>query len=354
MWEDSGSYRFYRKPASTAIENGESSTALDNGVFRDHGSANAAASRTLLSNNKQSPPQAKSLLYSDIQPQTYSSVQYSWHVFNRVSDRSQPAISDRPVGQQTVPYVQTQPKISDPSAGQPTVPYVQTQHTATYPTVGPPTVPCFQAQPAIAYPTVGQLTVPYVSTLPPPAVRLELSTLQTVERHLLELEHYHGKHGNCDVNQSTSAPLYEWIIGVRTGVREPTHEQIKRLNKLELDFSWRKRKRLSDRLQDLTAFQKQHGHLSVPMTYRQHDNLGSWVQDIRRGRIEITPEQYKVRSMHTRSRLEFFVLFAIIRSSIRTAFFGGNALLVMMLGTANGLPLPSFTRQTPLPRSVKV
>jgi hypothetical protein len=114
----------------------------------------------------------------------------------------------------------------------------------------------------------------------------------TWEDRLSELADYRKVHGHCNVPQkySENPKLATWVTRQRTQYRlhqEGRTSQITlpRIQALEsLGFEWRIHGAIcswEDRLSELAAHRKVHGHCNVSQNYSENTKLGTWVANQR-------------------------------------------------------------------------
>ena len=108
-------------------------------------------------------------------------------------------------------------------------------------------------------------------------------------QHLLKLIEFRADHGNCRVEKSNKE-LHRWIILIRQlyKKRKLAEKKVKILESLGFEWrqktGWEKREKLhaqewNEKFESLVKYKQEHGHTNVP---KEHGDLGSWVQCLRR------------------------------------------------------------------------
>jgi hypothetical protein len=120
--------------------------------------------------------------------------------------------------------------------------------------------------------------------------------LPSWEQRFQELRAFRKKHGHCNVptNYAPNPALGHWVVNVRCARRRGrlAEERIRRLDALA--FAWEGRPAVpvawKQRIDELRAFQEQHGHCHVPQGYPANIALSRWVANVRhrkkRGRLD--------------------------------------------------------------------
>ena len=111
--------------------------------------------------------------------------------------------------------------------------------------------------------------------------------LPSWEQRFKELERFKKGHGHCNVPKwyPSNPPLGWWVRNVRKAKKHGTiaEERVRRLD--ALGFRWVLRPSITvvweQRINDLKAFKKQHGHCNVPHKYPPNPALGKWVSQTR-------------------------------------------------------------------------
>ena len=112
----------------------------------------------------------------------------------------------------------------------------------------------------------------------------------TWSQYLEDLKRFKKEHGHCNVpNKYPLNPaLGYWVINVRRAKKNGrlTKEQVRHLDALA--FSWGRETAIAavweQRIIDLKAFKKEHGHCNVPGHYSPNRSLGHWVAFVRHWR----------------------------------------------------------------------
>jgi len=112
------------------------------------------------------------------------------------------------------------------------------------------------------------------------------------EQKFAKLAQFHEKHGHCNVttDNSGSKELLNWVNNLRAkrrkskwSGRQLTAEQISRLDQLGFIWSPKEAARVlwSQRVAELRAFIKTHGHSNVPLTYPANQSFAKWWRNTR-------------------------------------------------------------------------
>ncbi|GFH61991.1 hypothetical protein CTEN210_18467 [Chaetoceros tenuissimus] len=120
-----------------------------------------------------------------------------------------------------------------------------------------------------------------------------LRSKDTWNKRLAELKEFKAQYGHCNVPREyeQNKALGNWVHNQRQkysllskGTKSSmTQEQVKKLESISFEWTpiediWHRR------LQELTAYQAQHGHCNVPNIYEPNRALGNWVQNQRQQR----------------------------------------------------------------------
>ena len=103
------------------------------------------------------------------------------------------------------------------------------------------------------------------------------------KHHIDELKAFKKEHGHCDVpsKYQPNPALGSWVAGLRQRNKRGKLDK-KTIHCLNtLGFRWVWRVTLEQRIHDLKAFKKKHGHCDVPMRYPLNASLGRWVNAVR-------------------------------------------------------------------------
>jgi hypothetical protein len=128
------------------------------------------------------------------------------------------------------------------------------------------------------------------------------SPLDTWGRHIHDLKAFKKEHGHCNVpcRYPPNPTLGNWVNTIRQWKNRSrlTEEQILILD--ALGFSWSMKQRgvqvpWEERIKDLKAFKKKHGHCNVPAGYQPNPTLGSWVYNLRQRRKQGKLAEDKIR-----------------------------------------------------------
>jgi hypothetical protein len=112
----------------------------------------------------------------------------------------------------------------------------------------------------------------------------------TWERHFQSLLEFNKIHGHCNVTIDIDQKLYSWVVAVKS---KKAKLPIGRIIELEnIGFSWDcYEKRWEENFKKLVAFKNIHGHLNVPIKYKEDRYLGSWVHSLRVKDIKMSKER---------------------------------------------------------------
>jgi len=116
-----------------------------------------------------------------------------------------------------------------------------------------------------------------------PKQPISLSHHSSWEQHLHELKAFKKEHGHCNVPRrySLNHALGRWISTVRYAKKQGTLTK-KTIQCLDaLGFVWVRETSWEQRIHDLKAFEKKHGHCNVPHLYPLNPVLGRWVNRVR-------------------------------------------------------------------------
>ena len=121
--------------------------------------------------------------------------------------------------------------------------------------------------------------------------------LSSWEQRFKELELFRKEHGHCNVptRYQPNPALGKWAVNVRQAKKHGmlTEEKARRLD--ALGFCWVMKQfgvliPWEQRINDLKAFKKTHGHCNVPHKYQPNPVLGRWVATTRhrkkRGKLD--------------------------------------------------------------------
>jgi len=124
----------------------------------------------------------------------------------------------------------------------------------------------------------------------------------TWERHIRDLKAFKKEHGHCHVplRYPPNPYLGHWVNRVRQRKNRGklTEERIRLLE--GLGFSWVRKLHgvqvpWEQRINDLKAFKKEHGHCNVSARYRPNPALGRWVANLRQRNKRGTLAEDKIR-----------------------------------------------------------
>ena len=108
--------------------------------------------------------------------------------------------------------------------------------------------------------------------------------LSSWEQRFKELELFRKEHGHCNVptRYQPNPALGKWAVNVRQAKKHGmlTEEKARRLD--ALGFCWVMKQfgvliPWEQRINELNAFKKEHGHCNVPGKYQPNPALGRWV-----------------------------------------------------------------------------
>ncbi|MEI8375981.1 MAG: helicase associated domain-containing protein [Planctomycetota bacterium] len=116
------------------------------------------------------------------------------------------------------------------------------------------------------------------------------SRLPSWERRFNDLKAFKKEYGHCDVphEYQPNLALGQWVANVRQAKKHGklAEERVGRLN--AFDFLWGSKRGIASaavweqRIRDLKAFKKIHGHCNVPCAYPPNSALGYWVASTRK------------------------------------------------------------------------
>ncbi len=108
--------------------------------------------------------------------------------------------------------------------------------------------------------------------------------LPSWEQRFKELEQFKNQHGHCNVpaRYPPNPGLGSWVHNVRNAKKRGTLEEERACRLDALGFCWMKQRTMTQRVNDLKAFKKEHEHCNVPRKYRPDPALGYWVATIRK------------------------------------------------------------------------
>jgi len=111
-----------------------------------------------------------------------------------------------------------------------------------------------------------------------------LSHQSSWEQHIHDLKAFKKEHGHCNVpyQYQPNPALGQWASGLRYAKKQGrlVEERVRCLD--ALGFVWVREVSWEQRIHDLKAFKKQHGHCNVPNQYSQNPVLGWWVAYVRK------------------------------------------------------------------------
>lgn len=127
--------------------------------------------------------------------------------------------------------------------------------------------------------------------------------LSSWEQRFKELESFQQAHGHCNIPAlwQTNPALGHWVRNLRHAKKRGTlaEEKVRRLD--ALGFCWERRPPVAafweQRINDLKAFKKEHGHCNVPHVYSPNRTLGYWVARIRKQRKREELDKEKIRDL---------------------------------------------------------
>jgi hypothetical protein len=117
------------------------------------------------------------------------------------------------------------------------------------------------------------------------------------------LETFKQIHGHCNVSSEDKANLAlgRWVASLRHRKKDGTLAKDRILLLDSLGFCWERKPSIAaanaaaweQRINDLKAFQKKHGHCNVASTYKPNPALAKWVANVRQRKKlgELTEEQ---------------------------------------------------------------
>lgn len=131
---------------------------------------------------------------------------------------------------------------------------------------------------------------------------IEASLKTNWDKRYEELTIYYQMYGHSDVPQSyPENPLLGfWVSSQRQFYKKQTlsEERIKKLNSLNFSWSTVDQVPWEDRLSSLIAFKEREGHLKVPSSYEDDNNLGRWVINTRRSYKLNKLSKFKINSLN--------------------------------------------------------
>jgi hypothetical protein len=122
----------------------------------------------------------------------------------------------------------------------------------------------------------------------------------TWNQHIRDLKTFKKEHGHCDVpmRYPPNPVLGHWVNGVRQWKKRGALAEDRVRCLAALGFSWAMKQRgvqvpWEQRINDLKAFKKQHGHCNVPWEFPPDPALGIWVFNLRarKKRGELTEDK---------------------------------------------------------------
>ena len=123
------------------------------------------------------------------------------------------------------------------------------------------------------------------------------------DRRINDLKAFKKEHGHCNVplRYPPNPALGSWVIGLRQWKKRGMLTDDKILLLDALGFSWAMKQRgvqvsWEQRINDLKAFKKEHGHCNVPFAYRRNPALAAWVANVRqrKKRGELTEDKIRM------------------------------------------------------------
>ncbi len=131
----------------------------------------------------------------------------------------------------------------------------------------------------------GQDTCNLASSRAPIEDNNQIGVEPNFDKLLDELARYKERHGHCNVPEK-DLHLGIWCTKLRQSYRDfqkgtptskcPIHLTLERIKILQdMEFRWTAKKTFEERVEDLAAFKKSHGHCNVP-TRGPHASLGFW------------------------------------------------------------------------------
>ena len=126
----------------------------------------------------------------------------------------------------------------------------------------------------------------------------------TWEQHIHDLKAFKEEHGHCDVplRYPPNPALGLWVNGIRQGKKRGTLAEDKTRSLDALGFCWAMKQRgvqvsWEQRINDLKAFKKEHGHCNVSTTDRANLALGRWVDNVRQRRKRGELAEDRIRTL---------------------------------------------------------
>lgn len=111
-----------------------------------------------------------------------------------------------------------------------------------------------------------------------PASRQEQKSQHQWEQMYRKLREFAYQHGHADVpaRYAKNKPLANWVVRQRASKDKLNAAQIRKLEML--NFTWNpKEATWNEMFNRLIQFQREHGHLNVPVQYDEDPKLGRWV-----------------------------------------------------------------------------
>jgi len=112
--------------------------------------------------------------------------------------------------------------------------------------------------------------------------------LSSWDQRFKELKAFKKEHGHCDVpfRYQPNPTLGHWVANIRHAKKFDTLAEDKFLILDALGFTWMIKPHgiqvpWKQRINDLKAFKKEHGHCKVPNEYQPNPALGKWVSNLR-------------------------------------------------------------------------
>ena len=119
------------------------------------------------------------------------------------------------------------------------------------------------------------------------------------DQRFKELKAFKKTHGHCKVpyEYPPNLALARWVSNIRHAKKHGklAEERVRRLDALV--FSWEREVPWEQRIHDLKAFKKKHGHCNVPHKYQPNPALGRWVDRVRKARKQCKLTEERVRRL---------------------------------------------------------
>jgi hypothetical protein len=125
------------------------------------------------------------------------------------------------------------------------------------------------------------------------------------QKVLAALLKYRKRHGNCRVptHWAKNPWLGNWVERIRAAKKQNllTKSQIQELDKIGFIWSIDTQQAWEQRVKELKAFKKKHGHYNVPKNYPPNRQLAGWVSRIRWKKRHGRLAREKIRLLNTLS-----------------------------------------------------